>query len=99
MDFTLENPFAYPLLPGVSLMDDWFSTSQEDILRLPLYDLPPDMGDQLLQQDVLHESLLTSVSTDSRNPQSGHHAVSRNLVGPDNMDIWEAATHPWRTLT
>lgn len=59
-----EDPFAYPILPGVSITDNDFSAFEDDSLQLPLYDLPPEMDSQLLQlQDPLHASLLPYMST------------------------------------
>ena len=89
-----EDPFAYPILPGVSLPDNDFSAFEDDRLRLPLYDLPPDMDGQLLQfQDPLHASLLPYMSTDpsetlyatlaaSGNPSGALSGDAQNTPGP-----------------
>ncbi|KAI1768515.1 fungal-specific transcription factor domain-containing protein [Hypoxylon sp. FL1150] len=53
MDFPLEDPFAYPLLPGVSLIDNSFTSLHEDALRLPLHSTHMDMEEQLFNlQDL-----------------------------------------------
>lgn len=47
MDFPLEDPFAYPLLPGVSLAENELTAFTEDALRLPLYNAEMDIEGQL----------------------------------------------------
>ncbi|KAG8167988.1 hypothetical protein KVR01_003677 [Diaporthe batatas] len=48
MDFPLEDPFAYPLLPGVSLAESELTAFTEDTLRIPLYNTEMDIEGQLL---------------------------------------------------
>lgn len=48
MDFPLEDPFAYPLLPGVSLAENQLTAPAEDTLRIPLYNTEMDIEGQLL---------------------------------------------------
>lgn len=48
MDFPIEDPFAYPLLPGVSLADDTFAMLPEDSLHLPIFDANMNIEGQLL---------------------------------------------------
>lgn len=53
MDFPMEDPFAYPLVPGVSLVDNSFTSLHEDALRLPLHNSHMDMEEQLFNlQDL-----------------------------------------------
>lgn len=52
MDFPLEDPFAYPLQPGVSLAESELAAFAEDTLRLPLYDTDMDIEGQLLDVHV-----------------------------------------------
>ncbi|KAK8096185.1 hypothetical protein PG999_014207 [Apiospora kogelbergensis] len=47
MDFLLDDPFEYPILPGVSLADDGFGSLPDD-LQLPLYDAQMDIEGQFL---------------------------------------------------
>ncbi|KAK8875262.1 fungal specific transcription factor [Apiospora arundinis] len=47
MNFLLDNPFEYPVLPGVSLADDGFGGLHDD-LQLPLYDAQMDIEGQFL---------------------------------------------------
>lgn len=52
MDFLLDDPFEYPILPGVSLADDGFGSLPDD-LQLPLYDAQMDIEGQFLDfQDM-----------------------------------------------
>ncbi|KAK8043887.1 fungal-specific transcription factor domain-containing protein [Apiospora phragmitis] len=52
MDFLLNDPFEYPVLPGVSLADDGFG-SLHDNLQLPLYEAQMDLEGQFLHsQDM-----------------------------------------------
>ncbi|KAK8054842.1 hypothetical protein PG993_000069 [Apiospora rasikravindrae] len=48
MDFTLNDPFEYPVLPGVSLAEDGFGGLHDD-LQLPLYEAQMDLEGQFLQ--------------------------------------------------
>ncbi|KAH8745497.1 fungal-specific transcription factor domain-containing protein [Diaporthe sp. PMI_573] len=48
MDFLLEDPFAYPLMPGVGLAENELAAFPEDSLRLPLYNTEVDIEGQLL---------------------------------------------------
>jgi hypothetical protein len=52
MDFPLEDPFAYPLLPGVSVTESGLTAFAEDTLRLPLYNTEMDIEGQLLDVHV-----------------------------------------------
>jgi hypothetical protein len=45
MDFPMGDPFAYPLLPGVSLSDNELGALNEDILRLPLFNTHADIDE------------------------------------------------------
>ncbi|KAK6858639.1 hypothetical protein PG995_005203 [Apiospora arundinis] len=48
MDFLLlDDPFEYPILPGVSLTDNGFGSLYDD-LQLPLYDAQMDIEEQFL---------------------------------------------------
>ncbi|KAH8884166.1 hypothetical protein GQ53DRAFT_662415 [Thozetella sp. PMI_491] len=39
MGFPMDDPFAYPLMPGVSLGHDTFASLHEDAMRLPLFNM------------------------------------------------------------
>jgi hypothetical protein len=67
MDFPVEDPFAYPLLPGVSLADNDFATLQEDVLRLPLYNSHTDIDEQFLHFPDL-QYLAPQPSTSTHTP-------------------------------
>ncbi|ETS86285.1 hypothetical protein PFICI_00113 [Pestalotiopsis fici W106-1] len=56
MDFPIEDPFAYPLLPGVSLADNTFATLPEDSLQLPIFDANMNIEGQLLHFNNIHFS-------------------------------------------
>ncbi|KAK8084108.1 fungal-specific transcription factor domain-containing protein [Apiospora saccharicola] len=52
MNFLLDDPFEYPVVPGVSLADDGFGSFLDD-LQLPLYDTQMDLEGQFLHfQDL-----------------------------------------------
>ncbi|KAH8660119.1 fungal-specific transcription factor domain-containing protein [Xylariales sp. PMI_506] len=66
MDFPVEDPFAYPLLPGVSLVDDSLKPPSHDILQLPLYNSHLDMEGQLTYfQDLPFFSSTASTATNT----------------------------------
>ncbi|KAI1855945.1 hypothetical protein JX265_012028 [Neoarthrinium moseri] len=46
MGFPMEDPFAYPLLPGVSLGDNSFGILPEDVLQLPVFDANMSLEEQ-----------------------------------------------------
>ncbi|KAK8087602.1 transcriptional activator Mut3p [Apiospora hydei] len=48
MDLLLNDPFEYPVLPGVSLAEDGFGGLHDD-LQLPLYEAQMDLEGQFLQ--------------------------------------------------
>lgn len=52
MDFLLEDPFAYPLMPGMGLPENELAAFAEDNLRLPLYNTEVDIEGQLLDVHV-----------------------------------------------
>lgn len=54
MDFPIEDPFAYPLLPGVSLADNTFAALPEDSLQLPIFDANMNIEGQLLHLNNIH---------------------------------------------
>lgn len=68
MDFPLEDPFAYPLLPGVSLAESELTAFAEDTLRLPLYNTEMDIEGQLLDVHVPDLQHIPSLAMFSPNP-------------------------------
>lgn len=68
MDFPLEDPFAYPLLPGVSLAEGELTAFSEDTLRLPLYNTEMDIEGQLLDVQVPDFQHIQSMAMFSPNP-------------------------------
>ncbi|KAH8196768.1 hypothetical protein TruAng_009060 [Truncatella angustata] len=48
MDFPMEDPFAYPLFPGVSLAHNSFGALPEDVLQLPIFDTNMNLEGEFL---------------------------------------------------
>ncbi|KAH8888995.1 hypothetical protein GQ53DRAFT_723777 [Thozetella sp. PMI_491] len=79
MGFPIEDPFAYPVMPGVSFDDNRF-TSMHDTMQLPLYDIHDSIDRQFMSlpgsSEASHPALM---SAEASNLRSIDQAFSRGL--------------------
>jgi hypothetical protein len=105
--FPTENPFAYPLIPGVTLQESASTTLHEDLLRLPLYNAHVGTDDQYSQlQEPLHGTLhqsnnSTNPISDAGQPGPIQTAIARMLHELEEGRLWDGPAphelHPFLT--
>ncbi len=88
MGFPMGDPFAYPVLPGVSLADHRFTALSEDTMRLPVFNMHADMEGQLMSLQPTQVSPQTSMPT-SRSEYGYNHAISRGIDPFEHGLFWE----------
>lgn len=88
-DFPMGDPFAYPIVPGVSLGDDSFTTIHEDTMRLPVYSMHTDLEEQLMYlQDPAAVPPRTSMPASANEYLAVSHAIPGGLNYFDNGPFW-----------
>jgi hypothetical protein len=90
IDFPMEDPFAYPTLPGVNLANNNLTTIDEDTMRLPLYNLLTNVEGQLMHfRDAPQATPYISTPTQSGESRPIHPGVSSGLNDLGSGLFWE----------